>query len=117
MGLINRILAKIGIKADSNIIVNGKCYTGSKVKVIIDDAEVYCGPGVNITIEGNADNVETVSGDVTVNSNVLGNVRTTSGDVDVKGDVYLYVQTVSGDVEAKSIIGNVKTVSGDICCT
>lgn len=120
----------------SSVIINGKSYIGSTVKVsgnkitingtdVTPDTKI-----VNITIEGDVDEVsadycekivvngnvktlQTTSGDIEC-KDVQGDIKTTSGDVECGGNVGGSIQTVSGDVKAENISGNVKTLSGDI---
>ena len=119
----------------SSVIINGKSYIGSTVKVsgnkitingtdVTPDTKI-----VNITIEGdvdevhadycekivvngNAKTVTTTSGDIEC-KDIAGDVKLTSGDVQC-GNIGGSVQTVSGDVKAENINGSVKTLSGDI---
>ena len=119
----------------SSIIINGKSYIGSNVsvsgnKITINGTDVTPDTKiVNITIEGDVDevradycekiivngNVKTVSttsGDIEC-KDIAGDVKLTSGDVQC-GNVGGSVQTVSGDVKAENVNGSVKTLSGDI---
>lgn len=98
-----------GIVAGRDIVINGN-------KVLIDGKDFTPEgnpPIINITIEGDCDNVSNASGTVTIKGN-CNSVKTASGDVDVKESVNGNVKTVSGDVKANIIKGNVETVSGDI---
>ncbi len=103
----------------SSVTIDGRTFTGRSIsitgdKVVIDGVEqegTLVGP-VNITVNGNAESVETTSGKVEVTGSA-GRVKTMSGDVhcsNVTGDV----GTMSGDVTCGTIGGSVKTMSGDI---
>lgn len=80
--------------------------TGNVDKIDID----YCN---QLTVTGNCNSVNTVSGNVKIEGDVAKNVETTSGDVRTR-DIGGNVKTVSGDVVASKINGSVNTVSGDI---
>lgn len=117
MGLINAIIN--GIKSQT-VSINGKTYAGNNVhikqnKVFVDGIEVECEDKViNISINGDVGNVDTLSGDVVITGNAK-SVNTTSGDVRIGRDVTGDVETVSGDVDVRGDIeGNVTTVSGDV---
>lgn len=113
------------IKGNSKITINGKTYQGSSVnitnnKVIIDGEEVddvSKEPVVYIDVYpdkgSKVENVNTVSGDITIHGNAT-SIKTTSGDVLVNGNISGNINTVSGDVKADNIDGNINTVSGDI---
>lgn len=69
---------------------------------------------VNIVVHGEVGSIDGGFASVTVNGNV-DSVQTVSGSVDIEGEVRGSVKTVSGAVRAAgSIHGNVKTVSGSI---
>lgn len=119
----------------SSIIINGKSYIGSSVKVSgnkitingtdvtpdtkviniqidgdVDSIDVdYC---EKVVVNGNVKSLNTTSGDVEC-GDVQGDIKGTSGDIQC-GNVGGSVQTVSGDVKAENISGSVKTLSGDI---
>jgi len=103
----------------SSITIGGRTFTGRSVsiigdKVVIDGIQqegALVGP-ISVTVNGNADSVETGSGKVEV-IGYAGRVKTMSGDVhcgDVQGDV----GTMSGDITCGAIAGTAKTMSGDI---
>ncbi len=102
------------------VIINGVEYTGNNVTVcdgdvIVDFKKVHGGANYiyeTITIEGNADNIKTSSGDVKVSGNV-NNVSTESGDV-TTNSIQNAATTVSGDITAGIINGSATTISGDI---
>jgi hypothetical protein len=116
---MKNFFAKLAGGRRSGSTINGVAYVGNSVsivdgKVIVDgrEQEGTLEQVVNIQVQGNVEELSTVSGDVRVAGDV-GSLRTTSGDVhcaSVKGSV----ETVSGDVRAKTVLGSVKTVSGDI---
>lgn len=91
----------ITITDDGKVVVDGKVVEGTLV-----------GP-VSVTIHGDVERVESVSGQVSIEGSA-GNVQTTSGDVEVNHSVLGSVKTVSGDVKANTIGGSVNTVSGDV---
>lgn len=110
---------QIKMSGGSSVTIDGKTFTGRNVsivgnKVVVDGIEQsgeLVGP-ISVTVNGNADSVESGSGKVEVAGSV-GRVKTMSGDVrcgDVTGDV----GTMSGDVTCGAIAGSVKTMSGDI---
>lgn len=103
----------------SSITIDGRTFTGRSVsingdKVVVDGVEQpgsLVGP-VSVTVNGNAESVETTSGQVVI-TGTAGRVKTMSGEVrcgDVKGDV----GTMSGAIICGSVAGNAKTMSGDI---
>lgn len=103
----------------STVTIDGRTFSGSSIsivndRVIVDGVEqqgALVGP-ISVTVNGNADSVETTSGSVEVSGNV-GRIKTMSGGVEC-GDVTGDVGTMSGDVTCGSIAGNVKSMSGDI---
>ncbi len=105
----------------ANVTINGKSFSGRNIsihndKIIIDGKSVEMGDEkiFNINIEGDVENLETVSPkSFTVKGNV-NNLSTVSGDVEVGGHVSGSIQTVSGDVRCANVGGSINTVSGDI---
>lgn len=103
----------------SSVTIDGKTFTGRSVsivgnKVVVDGVEQageLVGP-VRITVNGNAESVESGSGRIEV-AGSAGRVKTMSGDVHC-GDVTGDVGTMSGDVTCGAIRGSVKTMSGYI---
>lgn len=100
----------------SKVIINGKDVTpDTKIVNItvegnVEDISVdYC---EKIVINGNVKSLTTTSGDVEC-KDITGGIRLTSGDVEC-GNVNGDIQTVSGDVKCENVSGNVKTMSGDI---
>ncbi len=113
----------ISMSGSNSVVINGQRFSGSNIsingdKVIIDGKEVegiVTEPKITVVVEGNVESIETTSGDVHVNGDVLKYVNTTSGDIEVDGGVGGSVETVSGDVDVKGgVNGNIRTVSGDI---
>lgn len=99
----NIVGGNMNITSDGdNIFINGELVQTTKEK------------NITIVIHGNTGDIHTVSGGVNVYGTVAGNIKTTSGDVHVENGALGDVTTVSGDVRAKTIEGNVKSVSGDI---
>ena len=66
---------------------------------------------IKIEIQGDAQRIETVSGDVTVHGNV-NTIKTSSGDVQCQDAVN--INTMNGDVTCKGRPHMVNTMSGDI---
>jgi DUF4097 and DUF4098 domain-containing protein YvlB len=115
-------------------IINGLVVDGDlsirNGKVLVNGKEITTdGKKINISIEGNVENLQvdscdkiiingdvgrlqTTSGDVILNE-CKGDIKTTSGDVECHGDCQS-INTVSGDVKVRYARGSVKTVSGDI---
>ena len=75
--------------------------------------ELYAQCVGTITVNGDTKNVKTGSGDVTVTGYVRGNIHTGSGDVRC-GNVEEDITTGSGDVHCGNVGGRVTTMSGDI---
>jgi DUF4097 and DUF4098 domain-containing protein YvlB len=102
----------IEIKNDGNIssfnVVKGNLViNGETVK--LDDSPVF-----NIVVEGAVQEVSGDFADITVNGDA-GDISTMSGDVHVTGQVNGDISTMSGDVKTKgSVAGSVSTMSGDI---
>ena len=118
---VKRELASVHLKGTNVITINGKSYTGNNITVVndevyIDDVkqDVIESKIINIIINGDVDNVSTVSGDIVIKGNARNTVTSTSGDIEICGNVEGSVNTVSGDVAAKTISGGVSSVSGNI---
>jgi DUF4097 and DUF4098 domain-containing protein YvlB len=115
---MNKFFARL--LGDSSVTVNGKTYRGDTIAVSngrlwvdgkkVDDLSNV--QQIEVTVNGNVEELSTASGDVTVNG-TAGSVVTASGDVKC-GDVSGCVATTSGDVCCESVAGNVSTVSGDV---
>jgi hypothetical protein len=101
------------VYVDGNLVEGGK---DDKVINILIEGNVdrldvdYCN---NIVVDGDVNNLESVSGSVKVNT-VKGDINTTSGKVEIAGNVEGDVETVSGKVVGQIFNGKVKTLSGDI---
>jgi hypothetical protein len=88
--------------SNGNIVINGK-------KVDVEDQKE-----INIQIKGDIDKLSVDHCNrLTVEGNA-NNIQTQSGDVEISGDVSGNVSTMSGDVVSDKIGGNVSTMSGDI---
>lgn len=85
-----------------NVIIDGKT---------VDEIEEK---KIEVFVTGEVESLQTTTGNITIDGNVGKNVKTVSGDVRVHGIISGDVQTVSGDVKSEKILGNVKTLSGDI---
>lgn len=117
-----KLMASVDISANSTVVINGKTYHGKNVSVI--DNQVYIDGQlkdslsedklINITVNGDAYYVSSVSGNITVKGDVENTVTSASGDIDILGNVEGSVETVSGNVQARNISGPVKTISGCI---
>lgn len=103
----------------SQIIINGKSYTGSSISInnnriiingnqINEDSKV-----INITIDGNIDSLDVDYCEKVVVNGFVNKLSTTSGDVEC-GNVNQTVKTVSGDIECGNVGGDVSSTSGDI---
>lgn len=98
------------IKGNNNIQINGRCIRNGN-EIIEFGKERH----IQVIIEGNCKNLETMSGDIEVRGNVEGYVKTSSGDVEVGSDIKGNVKTSSGDVEVGgNVSGSCNTNSGDI---
>lgn len=101
--------------------INGRSYRGNSIHIdgdgsvtvdgVKQDGGALVGP-VSVHVTGDAEHVETRSGDITI-SGSAGSVSSTSGDIQC-GNVAGSVSAVSGDVRCGAIGGSVSTVSGDI---
>lgn len=120
----------------SQVIINGRSYIGNQItvingKVIVngedytpDSKEINIQIDGNIeqlkvdtclkcTVNGNANYVQSGSGDIDISGEIIGNVQTGSGDIEC-GNVGGNIQTGSGDIKCNNVSGNVKTNTGDI---
>jgi hypothetical protein len=101
------------------ITIGGKVYTGNNIQiknnvVTIDGKVTECGHPYNIYVTGNVDKIEADSCSNLIVSGVAQTVTTMSGDVTCNGDIGGKVKTMSGDIKARTIVGDVETMSGDI---
>lgn len=97
--------ASITISND-NIYVNGKQFI---------EGQGFTERVINITIEGNVNELETGCAKATVNGD-CGCVKSGSGDVTIHGNVGGGISTGSGDVVCGDVAGSIKTGSGDVSC-
>ena len=131
------------IKIGDSLVINGEkqtnwngrknistSYNNRNVKIQIGNCSITSDdPIVNISVEGDAGDINNVAGDITVNgncktvkttsgninvNNVSGGVSTISGDVEISGNINGDVKTTSGDITANDISGATKSISGDI---
>lgn len=107
------------MRGNGRINIDGRDFVGRSIVIdrdtVVVDGVVQSGTlvgPITVNVHGDAEAIETSSGNVTVTGSV-GSVHTTSGDVRC-GNVGGGVQTVSGDVTCGSIAGSVRTVSGDV---
>jgi len=102
------------------VTIDGRDFEGRNITIngdkVVVDGEVQDGSLVGpvyVTVQGDAESVETTSGNVRVDGSCR-EVKSSSGDIichDVAGDV----RTMSGDVEVSgSIGGSASTMSGDV---
>ncbi len=100
----------------NGVDIVGRSVTVVNGQVFVDDVDVTP-DAKNITIEITGDvenlNVDTCR-QVTINGNAQ-TVETAAGD-DRCHDVNGPVETISGDIKCGNVQGNVKTVSGDVEC-
>lgn len=106
------------------IVINGKTYRGNGQNITINNGKVMIdgrdvtpddnGKEINIHIDGyvNELNVD-VCDNVSLNGEAK-NIKTKSGDINIAGNVIGNVKTMSGDVNCENVSGNVSTMSGDI---
>lgn len=115
-----KTIAQVTVRSGT-VTVNGKTFTGKSVSidaggvVIVDGVQqgggALVGP-VTVTVQGDAERVETAAGDITVHGSA-GSIHSAAGDV-TAGPVGGNIQTMSGDVDCGPVQGNVSTMSGDI---
>ena len=105
-------------RGENRIVLNGKSivkrggewYVDGK-KVDTSDVGMTELDVVNIEITGDVTNLNTSSGDVTVNGNCM---LVSTGSGDVKCNNVVNVKTGSGDITCSKASGSVSTVTGDI---
>ena len=104
---INGVIISGDISGNSIVVRNGK--------VIIDGKDVTPdGKEINISVEGNINELKIDSCEKFSITGNVGNVSTKSGDVDISGDVNGSIQTMSGDVDCYNVGGSISTKSGDV---
>jgi hypothetical protein len=122
------------------IKINNSSYEYSGKSLVIKDAKVFIDGKqinveekvINITIEGNCDNIEadychkisvtgnassvkSMSGDIEIGKDVAGGVESASGDITVKGNISGGASSMSGDIECGgTLFGGASTMSGDV---
>lgn len=105
----------------NTVTVNGKTFVHngsisiSNGKVIVDGKDITPeSKNINIIVNGNIDRIKVDSCDhVTVTGNAE-SVETMSGDININGDVNGFVKSMSGDIKCGHVSGKVSTMSGDI---
>ncbi len=105
----------------NSITINGHTYSGGRSisitngKVIIDGNDVTPeGKEINITVHGDIHIIDVdVCNKVSVNGNAH-EVKSASGDIDITGDVSGSVHSMSGNVECNEVKGSISTMSGNI---
>ncbi len=106
-------------------IINGKVYIDGKEQETGDEkvinisiegnVEKLEAPGCGtITVSGNAGTVSTTSGDVEIGGDVHSGVSSTSGNIEVEGNVSGNLSSTSGNIKCKNVVGDVRTMSGNI---
>lgn len=104
----------------STIIVNGNSYSGKSVlivngKVIVNGEEITTeGKEINISIEGNIDELKVDACDKISIVGSAKTVSTKSGNIKVNGNVDGNIQTMSGNVNCGVVNGSITTMSGNI---
>jgi hypothetical protein len=99
----------------NNMTVSGRNVTIQNGKIIVDGKTIDTGnaPTIQIHVEGNIDTLQVDACEqISVQGNAQ-NVVTMSGDVTCN-DVHGSVTTMSGDVRCKNVSGKIKTMSGDV---
>ena len=108
--VIRRGDKRIVLKGKSIVKRGGEWYVDGK-KVDTSDVGMTELDVVNIEITGDVTNLNTSSGDVTVNGNFM---LVSTGSGDVKCNNVVNVKTGSGDITCSKASGSVSTVTGDI---
>jgi len=108
MSIINDDIYIDGVK------INVKDLKEINVTIIGDVEKLDIAACKSITINGNCNKIDTISGNVKVEGYVKDKVGTTSGNINVRGNIGGNVDTISGDVTASTIMGKCSTMSGDI---
>jgi len=109
----------------STININGKRFSGNNVVMTdniiyidgkkIEDVDILEAKTVNITIEGNLDNLEVDCCEtIIVKGDVNGDVKTSQGSIEIDGNVKGDVKTSQGSIRCGNVGGNVKTSQGSI---
>ncbi len=94
------------------IVINDSNFSGQSLnifnqKVFVDGKEVAVSPPIQITINGNVEKVNTMSGSVKVSGDV-NRVDTMSGSIHVQGNATGKLQTMSGSINVRKTdaVGN-----------
>ena len=96
------------------LTINGKKYWSNNVKVTekhikLDNDTIpikeLTGPEINIIVEGQINNAETINGNITVLNNVLYSVKTQDGNISVGGSVSGDIRTVNGNITINNETG------------
>ena len=96
------------------LTINGKKYWSNNVKVTekhikLDNDTIpikeLTGPEINIIVEGQINNAETINGNITVLNNVLYSVKTEGGNISVGGSVSGDIRTVNGNITINNETG------------
>jgi hypothetical protein len=102
----------------NNVEYRGNSISISNGKVIIDGVEVKGTKDekkINIVVEGNLESLDVDCCDKVEINGSADQVKTLSGNVHVKGDVTDSIKTMSGNVHVSGAVGGkVKTMSGNI---
>lgn len=104
------------INTQKSVTINGRTYKGS---IRIENNKIISNDGtstiddkvINVTVNGNVDSIETITGTVAVTGNVT-QAKTASGDITISGDT-TNATTMSGDISAKKI-DSATSMSGDV---
>lgn len=112
--LFSKKKVKVNVKDDSG----SNTYEGQHIQLVIDGRFITNLKGdINITIEGDTDHVDTVSGSVNVKG-LAGDIDTVSGSIIVDNIIgnNTKIDTVSGTIRINSAnsIGKIDTVSGSV---
>jgi len=108
-----------GDVAGGNISINGKTYSGKRIKVernkiTVDGKDVTPDEKtINIVVNGNVDSLDVDACESVAVTGSTKKIETMSGDVTC-GAVTGSVRTMSGDVFCTTIGGDVETMSGNI---
>lgn len=113
-------IGSINMNSSSSMNINGVSYqstrldiSGSTVTLSGDVIDIKDIPKIEITIVGDVKTLDLSMGTIEVSGDAT-QISTMSGDVTVGGTIFGEVSTMSGDVTAGIIEGNVDTMSGDV---
>lgn len=116
--LLLKIFAKDKVKVNVSDGSGKKTYSGRNIQLVIDGEFITNLNGdINITVEGNVEHVDTVSGNVNVKC-LAGDIDSVSGPITIENIIgnNTKIDTVSGSIRVKSAnsIGKIDTVSGSV---